>query len=350
MGSLNLDRANAKLDKVKILQRGEKLSLRGRFPPKPGDGSKPKRYTLSTNLPATQTGLKLALAKAQELEADLLYERFSWNIGNRISVAEAIAAFEEDFWNTREKTINREDNYLEAYKKHFLYLPQDEPCTEDLLSDALLSSSEPDTKKRQSRTLAYKCLLNFLDIKHNIDKYKGSYRPTKKRVIPTEEEIDYYYENNCKTPQWRWVYGMLVCYGIRPHEVFRCDCSEVGNYPPVLKILENSKTGSRIVLPIPDEKRVVKWNLKEVVLPKVLTEGKSNRELGAKITKKFYHLKIPSPYHFRDAYAIRAAILNFNPATVAQWMGHSLKVHDEKYLRHIEKTHLTQAWLNHQQK
>ena len=55
---------------------------------------------------------------------------------------------------------------------------------------------------------------------------------------------------------------------------------------------------------------------------------------------------IPSPYHFRNAYAIRGAILN---ATVAQWMGHSLNVHDKKYLRHVNQKHLTNAWLLHQQ-
>lgn len=350
MGSeINLDKVNAKLDKIRILQRGKKLSLRGRLPPKPGDGTKPKRYTISTDLPANRTGLQLALAKAQKIEADLLFERFEWNITEQISIEQATIAFEKDYWNTREKTINRVSNYKYDYRNHFLYLPQDQPCTEELLKSALLNSSEAGTRKRKRRTLAYSALLNFLNIKHELKKYSGDYKVEKKRQIPTEEEIDFYYENNCKSPQWRWVYGIIVCYGIRPHEIFRCDPSQITAKNPVLSILSNTKTGSRLVYPIPDADRVMRWNLQEMILPKLSIEGLSNRDIGAKISRKFWYMNMPSPYHFRDAYAIRGEILNFNPAAVAQWMGHSLKTHDREYLRHIEKTHLKQVWQRHQQ-
>ena len=97
-------------------------------------------------------------------------------------------------------------------------------------------------------------------------------------------------------------------------------------YPPVLKVLEETKTGFRLVYPIPDEKLVIDWKLDERVMPLIKTEGKSNRVLGGKISQKYNELGIPSPYHFRDAYAIRGEVLNFNPATVAQWMGHSRKL------------------------
>lgn len=113
----SLERANAKLDRVTIIKRGKKLSLRATLPPKHGDGTKPKRYTLSTGLPLTSEGLKLALAKAQQLEADLIYERFSWNTTtqSQITVDNAITEFEKDYWNTREKTLNRTSNYKKDY-------------------------------------------------------------------------------------------------------------------------------------------------------------------------------------------------------------------------------------------
>jgi integrase len=344
--TINLDKANKKLDRVKILLRGSKLSIRATLPPKPGDGNQNKRYTISTGLPATAEGLKLAIIKAQELQADLIYDRFSWATPQMgITVDRAINSFEKEYWNTREKTLNRVSNYKKDYLDHFLYLPQDEIVSDQLLKSALLNSSEPDTRKRKGRTIAYGALLNFLEIKHDLNKYKGNYQPVKKRNIPTLEEIDYYYENNCKSPPWRWVYGIIACYGIRPHEIFHLDLEFMGEYPPVLKVLKPTKTGSRIVFPIPDEKRVCDWNLKEMILPRIKTEGKSNLELGNKISQKYHELNIPSPYHFRDAYAIRGEVLNFNPATVAQWMGHDLKVHFDKYLRHISKSHLTDAWL-----
>jgi hypothetical protein len=67
--------------------------------------------------------------------------------------------------------------------------------------------------------------------------------------------------------------------------------------------------------------------------------AKGNIRLGAKISQKFNKLDIPSPYHFRDAYAITGEVLNYNPALVAQWMGHTLDVHYKKYLRHINQRH-----------
>lgn len=242
---MNLDRANTKLNRVTIIKRGNKLSLRATLPPKPGDGIKPKRYTISTGLFANATGLKLALAKAQKLESDLIYERFSWGVEKgKITVAEAITEFEKDYWNTREKTINRVKNYKIDYLNHFLYLPQDELVTTELLKLALLNSSDPDTRKRKGRTIAYSALLNFLDINHELNKYKGNYQPTTKRKIPTDEEIDYYYDNCCKSPQWKWVYGIIACYGIRPHEIFYLDISMLGEYPPILKVTDGTKTGS----------------------------------------------------------------------------------------------------------
>ena len=162
---------------------------------------KNKQYTISTGLEATSLGLKLAIAKSQELEADLVYGRFTWSVSKeQITMGDAIAHFEKDYWNTREKTINRISNYKKDYLEHFLYLPQDELVTVDLLKSALINSSNPDSRKRKGRTIAYAALLNFLAIEHDLKKYKGSYQPTKKRQIPSQEEIEYYYENNCKSP------------------------------------------------------------------------------------------------------------------------------------------------------
>ena len=343
-----INKANSKLEKITIFHRGKKLSLRATLPPKPGDGYKNKQYTLSPGFPATDEGLKLTLIEAQRIEADLIYGRFSWDVPkDQLTVEKAIAEFEKDFWNRKEKTINRVETFKNNYLVHFLYLPQDQLLSEELLIKALLTV-KPDTYKRKSMASAYSCLLNYFNIEHDLKRYRGNYKPNDKREIPTEEEIDSYWENNCKTPQWKWVYGIIACYGIRPHEIFHLDCSRMREYPPVLKVLEGTKTGYRYVCPIPNEKRVINWNLAEKVLPNINTEGKSNKELGGKISQKFIRLGIPSPYHFRDAYAIRGAILNFNPATVAQWMGHSLDVHDKKYLRHITHKHLTDAWLLHQ--
>ena len=94
----------------------------------------------------------------------------------------------------------------------------------------------------------------------------------------------------------------------------------MNEYPPVLKVKDETKTGFRLVYPIPDERLVIAWRLDSRVMPLIKTEGKSNRfsrrDAGCiphpvgKISQKYNELGIPSPYHFRDAYAIRGEVLN----------------------------------------
>ena len=319
------------------------MALRGTLPPKSGDGDKPKRYTISTGFPANNRGLTLAIAKAQEIEIDLLYSRFSWGQSNKdCCVAEIIARFEDNYWQKKQKTINRVDNYKTDYLKAFLFLPQDEILTADLLKRALLQT-EVDSRKRLRFTIAYNALAKFAGIDIDLSPYKGKYKAEKIRVIPTESEIEAYYET-ITNPAWRWVFGIIATFGIRPHEVFRLDVSRLGEYPPILKVEDNSKTGSRLIYSIPSERWVIDWDLSDRILPRIATEGKSNRVLGGKISQGFCERNLPSAYHFRDAYAIRGVIYNFNPFNVAEWMGHSLTVHEQKYLRHMQEKHFTESW------
>jgi hypothetical protein len=118
-----IDKANSRLEKIKIMQRGKRLTLRGTLPPKPGDGLKPKQYSISTGLPATNEGLKLAIIQAQKIEAELIYDRFSWKADkDKLIIANAIKEFEQHRWQTREKTVNSANTYKYDYLNHFLYL------------------------------------------------------------------------------------------------------------------------------------------------------------------------------------------------------------------------------------
>ena len=342
-----IKRANTKLDRISIMQRGKRLTLRGTLPPKLGDGTKPRQYTISPGLPATSEGLKLAVIKAQKIEADLICDRFNWECDtNQLTVSSSIAEFEKHHWQTREKTASRLNNYKYDYRDHFLFLPQDELLSDELLKKALLTTA-PDSRQRRGMTIAYNALLKHFNIESDLNKYKGNYQPKIKRQIPTLDDIDRCYAK-MKSPQWRWVFGIIACYGIRPHEIFHLDLSMMQEYPPALMVSEETKTGSRLVYPLPDETRIKLWKLYDPILPKISTEGKSNMELGRKIGQRFNEYKIPSPYHFRDAYAILGEVLNYNPALMAQWMGHSLDTHYKRYLSHISKRQFNSAWLLHQ--
>lgn len=216
-------------------------------------------------MPATTEGLKLAVIEAQKIEADLIYGRFSWSADiNTLTVGQAIQEFEQHYWATREKTVNRANNYKYDYRNHFLFLPQDEILTEELLKKALLTTA-PDSRQRRGMTIAYNALLKHFKIESDLNKYKGNYQPTSKQSIPTIEDIDRYYAK-MRSPQWRWVFGIIACYGIRPHEIFHLDCGLMQEYPPALQVKENTKTGARLVYPLPDAERVVQWKLHQAVL------------------------------------------------------------------------------------
>ncbi len=73
-----LEAANKIFSKTSIRQRGEKLSIRGAFPQKPGDGDFCKSYEISTGKPSTPAGLKMAAAIAQEIDSLLIREKFEW--------------------------------------------------------------------------------------------------------------------------------------------------------------------------------------------------------------------------------------------------------------------------------
>lgn len=206
-----IKRANARLDRISIMQRGQRLTLRGTLPPKPGDGIKPKQYTISPGLPATTEGLKLAIIEAQKIEADLIYGRYSWDIDkDKLTVGFAIAEFEKHYWATRQKTTNRANNYKYDYLDHFLYLPQDELLSAELLKKALLTTV-PDSRKRRGRAIAYCALLSHFKIDNDLNKYKGNYQPQAKRQIPTLVDIDRYY-TKMRSPSAEmgfWYYCLL---------------------------------------------------------------------------------------------------------------------------------------------
>ena len=78
-----LSKANDRLKSYKagisIYKRGDKLSLRGTFPPKPGsDKAKPYQQHLSLGLYCNPAGIKQAEDKAKLLSSQLALEKFDW--------------------------------------------------------------------------------------------------------------------------------------------------------------------------------------------------------------------------------------------------------------------------------
>ena len=119
-------------------------------------------------------------------------------------------------------------------------------------------------------------------------------------------------------------------YGLRPHEIFHLDLTELRSGEDFVRVKKETKTGARVAFPLHVE-WVEEFDLRSLALPDLETEGKSNGELGGKVSKAFNRFKIPfCPYDLRHSWA-RRSIGQLDPRTAANSMGHSLEEHYETY-------------------
>lgn len=344
----SLGKVNKSLDRVKLRQKGDRLYLRATLPPKPGDGFEPKQYELSTGYGAHSDGLRFAKAKALEIEGQLLREGFDWLPWLKGSskppetVNEWVARFEQNYWESREKSLAKLSTWKASYKYAFDRLDSQKPLTEELLKAEILSSSA-GTRTREKLCFAYGSLAKFAGLEVKFSELAAGCKAKIQRDLPSDIEIEAM-RDSIANPAWQWVFGMLAAYGLRPHEVFKLDCSELNSEPGWLRVLPDTKTAERLILPLRPQ-WLKGWQLWDVKLPKIKTDGKNNQSIGGKITPNLRVQGIDlTAYHLRDAYAIRASVLGIDPAIVARWMGHGLQVHFDKYHNHISKRDFEIAW------
>ncbi|MBD2653106.1 site-specific integrase [Synechocystis sp. FACHB-383] len=340
-------KANARLDRVKIRQKNNRLYLRATLPAKDG-GERWKQTDVATGCPASEKGYKAALAKAQKMESDLIFERFNWDdwlgekeqrlvVPLRKNIETIIKGFADRHWEINPRTAAKEKYFYNDYGIAFNQLPLDEPLTVAVLRTALVQS-EPGTRARQRNHHAYTCLAKFagLELPEDWPKLKGNYKPGERR-IPSDQEILEVWDR-LPPGKWRWAYGMMAAYGIRNHELARLDLDQF----PIISVREDSKTGRRLVYPLhkdwPDRLGL------EVFNPPKL-DSDVNPVNGHRVNQAFTRNKIPfTPYGLRHAYAIRAARLGISPAIVAKWMGHSLSVHYKTYQRWLDQCDFDKVW------
>jgi integrase len=291
-------------------------------------------------------GIRIALLRAQKIESDLNLDRFQWSDwtdalpDNALRVSEAIEEFTRWYWQTRKSTPAREKDFVNVYGRFFAFLPQAEALTGELLRSTLVNF-EPDSYYRMRAYLAYGALARWAGIELPKDwKFlKGKYQPRRDRLILSDKDLENL-RDSITNPAWQWVFGILAAYGLRPHEIFHLDLSRF----PVLKVQEETKTGARLVYPLHGHWAEA-WELDKVALPNIKIEGKTNKELGTKISQEFRDRKLGIvPYSLRDAYAIRGAKLGIDSLMMSKWMGHSVAVHSEHYLSYIDEAAMERIW------
>ncbi|MBF2077839.1 MAG: site-specific integrase [Synechococcales cyanobacterium T60_A2020_003] len=354
---------------IQIERRGKKLSLRGTFPPRPGTHRlKPHQQRLSLNLPATPTGLKQAEQEAKIVAAKLIQNAFSWRDylplmdGKRLSqleFSEKLAAFrtaflEGEFASGVSKKASTKANWETAYAPYLRKLEAMVSATPHLtLSEAIYKTVESIPGHTRSRQICCTALGAFadyvnVDLPRDLKQYWGTYTATKTqaRHLPSDEEIVTIF-NTIPNPTWQFVYGIMATYGLRNHEVFFCDYTNLlsGDPEATVAVLETTKTGYHEVWPFhPDW--VDQFNLRTIKLPAITTDlAKTTlQRIGQMVSVQFRRYKIPfSPYDLRHAWAVRTIHTGLPDTVAAQMMGHSVAIHTRTYHRWLTRRDQQQA-------
>ncbi len=340
-----IERANQGLNRVKIFRRDRKMALRGSLPKKAGEGRGNKQRTIALGVFANPEGVKVALSRAQRLESDLNMERFKWvdwEGGGVEQGGKTAADWAKEFGVIKAGTF-KPSSYESNYREPLDSLPT-KPLTEELLIAHILGRSQPSTWTRNNDCMVFKQVAKFAGVDVDFRAIKGKYKPKpiSSDDVPSDEEIEAIWAS-ISTPGWKWVYGMLATYGLRPHEVFKiANPGGIAKPNGKITILDDSKTGRRDVRPLPDKWRS-RFNLAHMVLPAVRIEGRNNRDLGQRVSANLR--KIPhTPYALRHAWAIRSAVRGIPDSIAARWMGHSVAVHAETYHAAINQLQHEAIW------
>lgn len=356
-----------------IERRGQKLSLRGTLPPRPGSTRlQSYQQRISLNLPATTAGLKQAEQEVKIIAAQLIQNTFDWRQylpvtgGGRLSqmdISEKIAAFKASFFEqaAANSSANSLANSLAnssaasvkttwetAYLPYFRKLEAIVQASARLsLAEAIyatIQSTRANSRSRQICCTALGNLAEFLSLDLPIDlktlwgNYSASH--TQIRNLPSDAQIVEVFQQ-IPNPTWQFVYGIMAAYGLRNHEVFFCDYTALSQGDPEssIEVLDTTKTGNHQVWPFhPDW--VEQFRLRQVNLPPIETDLSRTtlQRIGQLVYCQFRRYQIPfSPYDLRHAWAVRTIHFGLPDTVAARMMGHSVAIHTRTYHR----------WLTH---
>lgn len=317
---------------VSVEQAGGRLRLRATLPPPPGSvRSTPFQQRIALGLPANPAGLRQAETEARLLGAQLAAREFDWGRWGKTSgppvwrCGEAVAALEGAYLSGGGSA----DTWAGDYYKILRRLPADQALTVEALR-GLVEGTAPNSRSRVRACVAAAALARHCGLDFDAAPLRGAYSPraVAPRDLPTDAQIAAAREG-LDNPAWRWVYGMMACYGLRNHEVFYLDLSAF----PRVQVEESTKTGSREVWPCYPEWADL-WGLDRRVLPPVQLD-RPNQRIGNSVTRYLSPLLPFRPYDLRHAWAVRTLIFGWPIELSARQMGHSVEVHSRTYQRWI---------------
>jgi integrase len=358
---------------VSIRKSGNSLQLRSTLPIKPGDidknGSGTKQYDISLGIPFNFDGLNTAEEEANELGKLIARKQFQWTdkyLGktrikaNLRTIGELIADFEKNYFQTRKRTLKSENTFSSYFYIAQKHLPKDKLAIDANFIEAVQNCTSSDSVKNELiKVIRVLCKCSGLEVPE-LNNLKIKSTTKRKRDIPTDAEVEKEYwkfenyainrpsklttrddRNNWKL--WRWVYGMLATYGLRPIEIFvKPDLDwwlSVDNTMNTWRVNEECKTGEREALPL-YPRWVEEFNLKTDITAIELLKAKikdkvTSREInsarhGTDRWFRFVGVNF-QPYDLRHAWAIRAHLMGIPIKAAADNLGHSVNMHTSIY-------------------
>jgi integrase len=336
---------------VAIGRRGGKLWLRATLPPRPGAAqSVPHQQRLTLSLAASVEGVKQAEAKAREIGALLIQDKFDWTpyVKNDVQAqpqncGEWVERFEKQYFQQRQRTYQTETTWKGDYLSVFKNLPQDQALTPQLV-DRIIKTTTPDTKQRHRYCMALGALIKTAGVDYNPAPLAGNYSPSSvgHRDLPSDETIARCF-HEIEHPGWRWAYGMMATYGLRNHEVFKLDLDLFRTGDPILSVLGDTKTQEREVWACYPE-WIEEFDLCNVQVPSIKLD-RPNKAIGGAVCKAFESADLPfTPYDLRHSWAVRTLLFGIDYGMAALQMGHSVAVHRKTYHRWITRGHMRTAY------
>jgi integrase len=340
-----IDKANGRLKgckiKLHVPKGSDRIYLRGTFPAQPWEEDQRRRQRkIATGRRAIgEADVRVAEKLARQIDVDLNNGEFDWaGFGkedpNPESESTTLAHWVRVFAESKQRDVEPltwERNYAVVMRS----LPFDKELSESILIDWILTQN-PTGNTMRAKYIAI--ALGLCDVAGippgNIPKLrKGiSNKPINVRNLPEPEVIEKIFLSIEKR-EWRWVFGMIATYGLRPHEIFRLDLSEF----PDVNVLENSKTGARSITPLRPNWVDLFGLTAEIKIPDNIQwlPGMPNTRLGRKITNGYRRYGLGDAYDYRHCFARDCLVMGLSSDVSAKLMGHSREVHEKTYRRHI---------------
>lgn len=327
--------------RASIERMGDKLYLRATLPPKPGsNATRNHQQRIAIGVSASPAGIELAKKQAVKVSALLDCKEFDWSPylsphhTPPETVGEWVERFEKEFRADVSETTWKTD-----YREVLIKLDGSKPLTVELIEREILRT-EPNSRSRKRYAQTLGKLAKFAGLDADFGKLKGSYSAVAvdPRTLPSDGEIAEWF-HKIKNPQWRYVYGLIATFGLRPHEPWFLNVTDLageGETVTILKGLERTRKHKQRQIWALYREWVDEFGLRGGELP--IVTGKTHSDFGDRVSQYFHRgAKLPfNAYDLRHCWAVRRILFGYPDALSAEQMGHTLAVHTQTY----------QAWVS----